>query len=260
MPDPNLPYWRKGEPFKLDRIIETSKQAWGDLQKVSNQPEPGSKLALISEEASIKGIYLPTMLAGSVQSSIHCLYSIVNMFLGPPPLNIEALYTVLRTSLLGSARPLWVLLPSDVETCVSRGKMLIKDEYSQVLKGIKSTAHFESMEGITTAEDFVQHLKKIKEEQRKSVQNFTSGQLLQEYAKEVEIFAGNNPSKDRRYTTEHIMLLWNVASTFAHAPGWPQITSNTTANLMDQFFVSLETVSVHCALASFKLRESSIAR
>lgn len=257
MSDENAQSTTGKQPFDLGKIIDKIHECQVDIESSSFPPVPGSKLDVVAQKSSIKGLSLPRVLGTSAYRGVNGLRSIISMLLGPGSADIPSMYTALRMPLLCAAKVLWVLLPDDLDLCVERAQRLIKDEYTQFYVTLKHTSDFKLIRGVSVDHKVRQELEEIRRAQEKSVKKISSSAIIREYAHDVEAYAGKDPEKGPEFTSEHTVFLWNLASAYSHGQGWTSLISNSTQEMFDEYTTSLETVALHYLLASFKLMQFS---
>lgn len=162
----------------------------------------------------------------SVTTAHECLSQISYIVQNSVPSSPIVLQTLLRAALVGAARTVFVLLPTDPVVRRKRASAVLARDCESGHQGAKRFAEFEGMAAFAAPESFVTKLA----EQRKALWpkgnppgegKFVEG-MTDSLLEALEL-AGLTEEFGEDELTDHSTWLWNTYSGLAHGYMWPRL-------------------------------------
>ncbi|WP_270239045.1 hypothetical protein [Rothia kristinae] len=229
---------------------------WNEFLEARNDSE-ASELARLHEAMPHGPVDITGVVAVGLETAYSCLNQISYIIQNPVPTSPVVLQTLLRAALVGSARTLFVLLPTDPDERAERAHKVVARDTESGRQGLEQFANFEGMQAFAAPQDLVETLGKHRRELWPKGNPPGDGRIVEGMSAvmfEALELAGMGEELGHDILKDHVTWLWNTYSGIAHGYFWPRLllTISGDRRVPGDFPLDLHQVATatHMALLS----------
>ncbi|SMY01673.1 hypothetical protein [Brevibacterium antiquum] len=198
---------------------------WSEFLKEKDNTEE-SELVRLYEEMPAGPIDITGVIAVGVETARSCLNQISFIIQNPVPTSPVVLQTLLRAALVGSARTLYVLLPTDPDERLERAHKVVARDTESGRQGLRQFAGFQGMRAFAAPEDLVESMTNHRKELWPKGNPPGDGKIVEGMSAVMHDaleLAGVGEELGHEFLTDHVTWLWNTYSGLAHGYFWPRL-------------------------------------
>lgn len=161
-----------------------------------------------------------------LETARSCLNQISHIIQNPVPTSPVVLQTLLRAALVGSARTLFVLLPTSPDDRFERASKVVARDTESGRLGMEQFAKFEGMQAFGAPQDLVDQLSRHRKELWPNGNPPGDGRIVEGMSAvmyEALELAGMGEELGHDILKDHVTWLWNTYSGLAHGYFWPRL-------------------------------------
>lgn len=208
-------------------------------------------------------LHLDQVLFAAIEASVGSLQQIARLVIDELPTSPIVFQTLLRTALVGAARVVYVLLPSDPELRTERAAAVVAQDLGSGIRGLKRYVQFEGLVRVRAPEKLLNSFQAQHRELGSAKAETKDGATVDNMTEAIaEALISAAPEQ---HTDENIAILrdeaawlWNTYSGLAHGHAWPALmwTLSGDRRIPGDFAMDFHhvTTCAHFALASLAAR------
>ena len=206
---------------------------------------------------------LDQVLFSAAEASVGSLQQIARLVTDELPTSPIVFQTLMRTALVGAARVVYVLLPSDPELRSERAAALVAQDLGGGIRGLKRYVQFEGLAGARAPEELLDSFRAQRQALGPSKIETKDGATVDDMTAAIaEALISAAPDE---HTDENVAILqdeaawlWNTYSGLAHGHAWPRFmwTLSGDRRIPGDFAMDLHHVATcaHFALVALLAR------
>ncbi|ARU46109.2 hypothetical protein [Corynebacterium silvaticum] len=201
-----------------------------DVSEFLPSPAEGSILHELESLTTCETISLYRCMQFSLHQAMGDLVSIRTLLIKEDIKYVPALESLLRTAMLGDARPTWILIADKHDLRLSRARQLLLTELRNAKMAADNSTKFREMELAKAPVEFVDLITEDYRRMQGLANKISETTMLREFANEMNALTEQeaglvNPNLDDATT-----WLWNTGSAASHAYGWTQLVGASNAD------------------------------
>lgn len=227
---------------------------WGAFLAKKDEPNDDSELLRLYEAMPQGRIDITGVIGVGLEAGRSCLHQISYLVQNPVPTTPVVLQALLRVALVGAARTLYVLLPTDPDERLERAHVVVARDAESGRQGLTQFAKFEGMQAFAAPQDLVEEVSAHRKELWSS-RVPGDGKIVEGMGKtiyEALELAGVGEDIGYEYMEDHVTWLWNTYSGLVHGHFWPRLLPTVSGDrrVPGDFPLDLHQVAtaVHMAL------------
>lgn len=198
---------------------------WDAFRDAKDEAVTDSELVRLHEAIPQGPVDITGVVGVALESGHSCLHQISYIIQNPVPTTPVILQALLRVALVGAARTLYVLMPTDSEERLERARLIVARDVESGQQGLSRFALFKGMRAFATPHDLVEEFSAY----RKAVWHGRlpgEGKIVNEMGKVVyDALKAAGLGEDLGYEllADHVTWLWNTYSGLVHGHFWPRL-------------------------------------
>lgn len=235
----------------IDGPIE---DCWSAFLTKKEESNDDSELVRLYEAMPRGHIDLTGVIDVGLESGHSCLHQISYLVQNPIPTTPVVLQALLRVALVGAARALYVLLPTEPAERLERAHLIVARDVESGRQGLTRFAAFGGMQAFAAPQSLVEEVSAHRKEvwSRKLPGEGTIVDGMGEAIYAALELAGLGKDFGYEFLKDHVTWLWNTYSGLVHAHFWPRLLPTVSGDrrVPGDFPLDLHQVAtaVHMAL------------
>lgn len=220
--------------------------------------EPGSDLEAVLKSMPDPPVDIRLTIHAAALSSNDCLAQLKRFILERIPTSPIVLATLCRTALLASARLLFVVGPTDLESKRANAIRILLQESDSLRRCYRDASEFSQLAALVPPEEVLSSQRARHDALKSMTKGIRETEVLSEAAEIIaDLLEGSGYEEPEAASifSEHFSWTFNIYSGVAHGFGWPRLVPGTQS-LPGDFSAELVLVTSVCQLAVSELQRA----